>query len=104
MSLSVGQCLWASVGEAEHVDCGAYDQRGEEMQKFLAQENAGLAEADWKITCLRFAPNAPEQNPVEDVWLKGKTYLRKRFALNKTFAQVKRCFSSFLKSLRFTST
>ena len=83
---------------------GASYHRGEEMQKFLAQENAGLAEADWKITCMRFAPNAPEQNPVEDVWLKGKTYLRKQFALNKTFAQVKRCFSSFLKSLRFTST
>ena len=83
---------------------GASYHRGEEMQKFLAQENAGLAEADWKITCMRFAPNAPEQNPVEDVWLKGKTYLRKQFALNKTFAQVKRCFSSFLKSLRLTST
>ena len=74
------------------------------MQKFLAQENAGLTEADWKITCLRFAPNAPEQNPTEDVWLKGKTHLRKQFALNKTSAQVKRGFSTFLKTLRFTST
>ena len=55
---------------------GASYHRGEEMQQFLAQENAGLAEADWKVTCVRFAPNAPEQNPVEDVWLKGKTYLR----------------------------
>jgi transposase len=53
-----------------------------------------LAEADWKVTCLRFAPNAPEQNPTEDGWLKGKPHLRKQFALNKTFAQVKRGFSS----------
>jgi len=83
---------------------GASYHRGEDMQKFLAQENAGLPEADWKVTCVRFAPNAPEQNPVEDVWLKGKTHLRKQFALNKTFAQVKDCFSSFLKVLRFTST
>ena len=83
---------------------GASYHRGEEMQKFLAQENANLSEADWKITCLRFAPNAPDQNPTEDVWLKGKTHLRKLFALNKTFAQVKRCFSSFLTSLHFTST
>jgi transposase len=74
------------------------------MQKFLAQENAGLAEADWKVTCVRFAPNAPEQNPVEDVWLKGKTYLRKQFALNKTFAQVKHCFATFLNALTFSST
>ena len=43
------------------------------MQTFLAQENAGLAEAEWKVTCLLFAPNAPEQNPIEDLWLKGKT-------------------------------
>jgi transposase len=55
---------------------GASYHRGQEMQSFLAQENGGLAEADWKITCMRFAPKAPEQNPVEDLWLKGKTYLR----------------------------
>ena len=82
---------------------GASYHRGEEMQNFLAQQNAGLAEADWNVTCVRFAPNAPEQNPTEDVWLKGKTHLRKQFALNKTFAQVKHCFSTFLQELRFTS-
>jgi transposase len=53
---------------------------------------------------LRFAPNAPEQNPTEDVWLKGKPHLRKQFALNKPLAQVKRGFSTFLHALRFTST
>ena len=74
------------------------------MQQFLAQENADLAEADWKITGLRFAPNAPEQHPVAEGWLKGKTYLRTQFALNTTFAQVKRCFSTFLNALQFTST
>jgi transposase len=73
------------------------------MQTFLAQENAGLAEADWKITCVPFAPNAPEQTPVEDLWLKGKTYLRKHFAVNKTFAAVKHCFSTFLRALSFES-
>lgn len=83
---------------------GASYHRGEALRKFLAQENADLAEADWKVTCLRFAPNAPEQNPTEDVWLKGKTHLRKQFALNKTFAQVKRGFSTFLNALHFTST
>lgn len=83
---------------------GASYHRGAEMRKFLATTNDGLAEADWQVTCMRFAPNAPEQNPTEDVWLKGKTHLRKQFALNKTFAQVKRCFSSFLNALQFTST
>ena len=83
---------------------GASYHRGEDMLQFLAQENADLPEAAWKVTCIRFAPNAPDQNPVEDVWLKGKTYLRKQFALNKTFTQVKGCFSSFLNALCFTST
>ena len=83
---------------------GASSHRGEELQEFLVQENADLAEADWKVTCMRFAPNAPEQNPTEEVWLKGKTHLRKQFAMNKTFAQVKYCFSTFLNALHFTST
>lgn len=82
---------------------GASYHRGQEMQTFLAHENAGLAEAAWKITCVPFAPNAPEQNPLEDLWLKGKTYLRKHFAVNKTFAAVKNCFSTFLRSLNFVS-
>jgi transposase len=82
---------------------GASYHRGQAMQSFLAQENAGLAEEDWKITCVLFAPNAPEQNPLEDLWLKGKTYLRKHFAVNKTFAAVKNCFSIFLRSLSFES-
>jgi transposase len=82
---------------------GASYHRGQEMQSFLAQANAGLTEAEWKITCMVFAPNAPEQNPLEDLWLKGKTYLRKPFAINKTFAAVNHCFSTFLRSLNFDS-
>ena len=74
---------------------GASYHRGADLQELLTRENAGLLEADWKVTCMLFAPNAPEQNPTEDVWLKGKQYLRKQFAVNKTFAQVKRCFSEF---------
>jgi transposase len=82
---------------------GASYHRGHDLPTFLAQENAGLAEADWEITCMLFAPNAPEQNPVEDLWLKGKTYLRKQFAVNKTFTAVKNCFSTFLRTLSFES-
>lgn len=82
---------------------GASYHRGQEMQTLLAQENAGVAEADWKIPCVPFAPNAPEQNPLEDVWVKGKTSLRKHFAVNTTFAAVKTCFSTFLRALNFES-
>jgi hypothetical protein len=82
---------------------GASYHRGADLQEWLGRENAGLAEADWKVTCVLFTPNAPEQNPTEDMWLKGKQYLRKHFAVNKTFAQVKRCFSEFLRALRCES-
>jgi len=43
----------------------------------------------------------PEQNPVERLWLKGKTYLGKHYAVNRTFAVVTHCFSTFLCSLNF---
>ena len=125
LNLLTQECHWSEAPTGNGVNTGAYLQwgqtlypdkqffflwdgasyhRGEELQKFLVQENADLPEADWKVTCLRFAPHAPEQNPTAEVGLKGKTPLRKQFARNKTFAQVKRCFSTFLNALQFTST
>lgn len=82
---------------------GASYHRGAERQECLTHAHAGLPETEWQVTCLLFAPHAPEQNPTEDVWLKGKQYLRKHFAVNNTFAQVKRCFSEFLNSLSVES-
>lgn len=46
---------------------GASYHRETKCQAFLAEVNQGLAEKDWLVTCLLFAPNAPEQNPVEDI-------------------------------------
>ena len=76
---------------------GATYHRDLQCQEFLAQVNQGLEEKDWLVTCLRFAPNAPEQNPVEDIWLAGKNYVRKKFSKNKTFAAVKKSFCGFLQ-------
>ena len=86
---------------------GASYHRSEEVRTYLNQVNEDLEEKNWKITCLLFAPNAPEQNPVEDVWLRGKNFLRKHFYKNKTFRQVKRYFSDLsinrlLISIRLT--
>jgi transposase len=83
---------------------GASYHRDAQVKALLAQINAGLAEEDWQLICLLFAPNAPEQNPVEDIWLQGKNYLRKHFAHNKTFAAVKQCFFQFLDHFCFDST
>jgi len=74
---------------------------GKEIQAYLSTVNQGLEEKDWKVTCLLFAPNAPDQNPVEDIWLQGKNFLRRHFYENKTFQQVKQSFLNFLNKKIF---
>lgn len=81
---------------------GAKYHRYGEMQEYLAEQNEGLAEEDWKISCLWFAPNAPEQNPVEDIWLKGKNAIRRAFNENQTFAKVKDCFQTNLEEVKIS--
>lgn len=82
---------------------GASSHRGAELQEFLGRETAGLREEDWQGTGVLFAPHAPAQHPREDGWRKGKTPLRQPFAVNKTLAQGKRCFSAFLSAFSFDS-
>ena len=74
---------------------GASYHDGHEVQAYLSQVNQGLEEKDWKVTCLLFAPHAPDQNPVEDVWLRGKNFLRSHFYENNTFQKVKMSFFQF---------
>jgi len=57
---------------------------------YLSQANQGLEEKDWNVTCLPFAPNAPDQNPVEDVWLQGKNFLRRHFMKIKLLIRLNR--------------
>jgi transposase len=73
----------------------------EEVRTYLNKANQGLEEKDWTVTCLLFAPNAPDQNPVEEVWLQGKNFLRRHFYENKTFNQVKWSFLNFLNKRVF---
>ena len=80
---------------------GARYHTGKEVQDYLDEVNKGLPEKDWKLTLMLFAPHGPEQNPVEDAWLRGKNFLRKHFYENKTFRQVKESFSNFLNSQIF---
>lgn len=80
---------------------GATYHHGKKMQAYLGQVNQGLEEKDWKVTCLLLAPNAPEQNPVEDVWLRGKNFLRSHFYENNTFQKFKIHFFNFLNNKVF---
>lgn len=71
---------------------GATYHRSGKVKEFLAQVNGELSLTEWRITCIRLAPNAPEQNPVEDIWLQGKEFLRKYAHLCKNFKSVKLLF------------
>ena len=72
---------------------GASYHRSAAIQDFLKTCNQDKPEADWAITCTRLAPYAPEQNPVETVWLQAKQGIRMFWRLCKSFKQVKWLFS-----------
>lgn len=72
-------------------DGASYHKYGE-MRDYLSNINEGLEKSEWIITCELFAPNAPEQNPVEDIWLKGKNFLREYWYYCKSFPIVKELF------------
>jgi transposase len=56
---------------------GASYHRSQETKDFLAKTNDGKEESQWSFKCILFAPHSPEQNPVEDVWLQTKNFLRR---------------------------
>jgi len=74
---------------------GASYHRSEKVREFLTEVNGSLPTEAWKITCIRLAPNAPEQNPVEDIWLQAKQFIRKFSRLCKKFKSVKLLFQLF---------
>lgn len=71
---------------------GATYHRSRAVKDYLASVNQGLAETNWKITCIRFAPNDPKQNPIEDIWLQAKRFIRAYYHLCQSFNTVKFLF------------
>jgi len=80
---------------------GASYHRGVEMQEYLEGVNWQLARDAWRVTCMLFAPNAPEQNPIEDVWLKAKQYVRKHWRMCQHFKDVMHLFEEAFDILSF---
>lgn len=62
------------------------------MRELLSELNGDLAAKDWKVTCHLFAPYAPEENPIEAVWLQLKNLLRRAYRFCKNFTITKRLF------------
>jgi transposase len=80
---------------------GASYHCGIEMQEYLEGVNWKRAQDAWRVTCTLFAPNAPEQNPIEDVWLKAKQYVRKHWRMCQQFKDVMNLFEEAFDTLSF---
>jgi putative transposase len=50
-------------------DGASYHNKYGEYKDFLSSVNSDKEPNNWSITCILFAPNSPQQNPVEDMWL-----------------------------------
>lgn len=81
---------------------GASYHRGQEMQDYLEAVNFGRSPEEWPVRCIQFAPYAPEQNPIEEVWNQVKAFVRKNWHhCDETFASVKRLFEQALETFPF---
>ena len=67
------------------------------MKEYLTEINQGLEISERPVHCEILAPNAPEQNPVEDIWLKAKIFLRQFWYKLNSFTIVKWLFEFFLQ-------
>ena len=69
-------------------DGASYHKYGE-IRDILSSVNRDKEPKEWSITCILFAPNLPQQNPVEDIWLQAKNFLRKYWYLCRSFKIIK---------------
>ncbi|NBD32536.1 MAG: transposase [Cyanobacteria bacterium] len=81
-------------------DGASYHRQGK-FQEYLAQIN-GENEENWLVHCHRFAPYAPEENPIENIWSQGKNFLRRFHHFCKSFAITKKIFELFIHYQLFT--
>jgi transposase len=81
-------------------DGATYHRQGA-MLDFLHQVNGGLPPEKWPVTCFQLASHAPEENPVEDIWLMAKTYVRQHYYLQSTFCQVNALFVEAIEQHRY---
>ncbi|MEG4076465.1 IS630 family transposase [Microcoleus sp. Pol14D6] len=89
--------------EARHLIIwdGASYHKYKEMKAYLEEINQGKERDEWPLTCVLFAPNAPEQNPVEDIWLQAKNWVRKFGSRLSSFALVKWFFNFTIQAQSF---
>lgn len=74
----------------------ATSHKGELMPEFLKEVNGDLSKKDGQLTCHLLAPYAPEENPIEAVWLSLKNLIRRCYRFGKNFTIIKRLFKLFV--------
>jgi len=84
------------------VEGARYHKYGK-IRDFLLELNGDKESDNWSITCILFAPNAPQQNPLEDIWLQAKDFLRKYWYLCRSFKIVKFFLSFLLRKINLIS-
>ncbi|NEP89772.1 MAG: IS630 family transposase, partial [Okeania sp. SIO2C2] len=67
----------------------------QEFREYLIKINQDLPEEEWLINCTKFTPNSPEQNPIEDIWLQVKKFIRQFDHLCNSLKVVKWLFKFF---------
>ena len=81
---------------------GAPYHRATLVQEYLTRVNGpACPEPERRIQLIQFAPYAPAQNPMEDVWLAGKRQVRKQWADLTTFPDVKEVFATTIRRTPF---
>jgi transposase len=80
---------------------GARFHTGTVVSAFLTELNDGLLPSQWLLECVRLAPNAPAQNPVEDCWLKAKNFVRRHVQAQFGFKHICQLFEQAFRLLSF---
>lgn len=76
---------------------GATYHRSDLLRDYLHTLNHDLTPDQWPMTCIRLAPHAPEQNPIETVWGHAKSQLRRAYHSLPSFSKVKHLFVDTIK-------
>ena len=71
---------------------------GNLVKEYLGEINSGLAKKDWKLTLELLPTAAPEENPIETIWLKGKNHVRSMFDKCENFSDVKNIFEEYVST------
>ena len=80
---------------------GASYHRSAAVKAYLHQINGDRSETEHRIHLIQFAPYAPGQNPMEDVWLAAKNAVRQAWYRLETFRQMNQVFTHVIECTTF---